>query len=177
VIGRGSIVKPAQRCICIGAVVFLVASQAIPTGAVERGSSSRRVTLVGLVVPTDRRPRDTWSGSLVTDPGDYENIPGIEVRRTRVELPMRGGKPSLENAQVNLGGKTTSASEPIVFNASANEAPIPVAIVADGKTSTITVPGVSANNPAPAAGDQFREPARGLFRAVQLAHGTERCAG
>jgi hypothetical protein len=63
-----------------------------------------KATLVGIVVPTDTRPGDTISGTVVTNPHDYDNVPALKV--VTAEVPLQhdaSGHPSLEGVVVDTG--------------------------------------------------------------------------
>jgi hypothetical protein len=60
--------------------------------------------IVGVVLPTDVRPGDTISGSVVLNPQDYEKTPALHV--IRVEVPLDtgdDGKPTLRGPVVDTG--------------------------------------------------------------------------
>ncbi len=68
--------------------------------------------IVGVVVPDDVPPGQTVSGSLVTDPQKYQNIPGLKVIETTVPA---SGSGSIQGLVVDTGdGKKQPADKPFL---------------------------------------------------------------
>lgn len=76
-----------------------------------------RATLVGLVVPRNIQAGDRVSATLVTNPGDYEGIPGLVVASANVTLPHdRNGHALLTNVVVRPASEAAQpASKAVTF--------------------------------------------------------------
>ncbi len=84
--------------------------------------TGKNVEEVGLVLPTHIRAGERVSGSVVEDPGDYENSP--EVRVTRFALPFAASGPSatLSGWQVDISGEPSQAADgPIALTVPAGQ--------------------------------------------------------
>jgi hypothetical protein len=69
-------------------------------------------TLVGFVRPTDARPDEDNSGSLVLDPKTYESVPGVQV--TLIQLPLardENGQATLQGTVVDTGDGTPQPAD------------------------------------------------------------------
>jgi len=61
-------------------------------------------SIVGIVTPTHRQKDKPFSGSLTTDPKQYQGIPGLHVQEVKVPLLVGGdGKPTLQGLMVDTG--------------------------------------------------------------------------
>lgn len=122
----------ARLLIVAAAVVLAFAHR--PTNANGAGDSMRarevgsrsavpgetprlRSTLVGIVVPGGIQAGDRVSATLVTNPRDYEGIPGLVVTSANVTLPHdRNGHPLLTNVVVRPASEAAQpASKAVTF--------------------------------------------------------------
>jgi hypothetical protein len=61
-------------------------------------------SIVGIVTPAHRQKDKPFSGSLTTDPKQYQGIPGLHVQEVKVPLLVGGdGKPTLQGLRVDTG--------------------------------------------------------------------------
>lgn len=81
---------------------------ALPLLAQQGGTS------VGVVIPRDLARGEQASGSLVLNPGNYTNIPGVQVIATMIPA-QTGSAPALNNFQIELNGQTHAANFPFTF--------------------------------------------------------------
>jgi hypothetical protein len=97
-----------------------------PTPNTFRTSS----TLIGVVLPSDVRPGDTITGTVVRDPKTYEGNPALHVVELTVPLPVdQNGKTSLHGVVVDIGEHPPMpADTPLVYKVPTRTPSIPVTI-------------------------------------------------
>ncbi len=91
-------------------------------------------TLVGLVLPSDTRPGDTITGTVVTDPKTYEHNPTVTVLTTTIPLPVgEDGKPVLTGTTVTVGGGGSQPAEgSVVCDVPKTATNLPVSVTGPG---------------------------------------------
>lgn len=82
---------------------------ALPMMAQQGGTS------VGVVIPKDLGRGEQASGSVVLNPGNYTNIPGVQVITATIPSAQTGSTLALNNFQVELNGRTQPANHPFTF--------------------------------------------------------------
>jgi hypothetical protein len=127
---------------------------------------------VGVVLPQDVITGETVSGSIVVNPSDYANIPGLHVVKGQVP-GVAGSTPAnlLSNYSVQIGGAAAmQADHPFSFTAT-NELPIRI-FRTDGNANegwSTTIPLQSGGgSPMP---KNFSLPPLNLAGAIQRIHG------
>lgn len=88
------------------------------------------VTLVGVVLPSDARPGEPVSGSMVKDPKRFAGIPGLQVVEMQVPL-KRGddGEASFEGVVVDLGdGRHQRAQDGLTVKIAEGASRIPIIV-------------------------------------------------
>ena len=87
-----------------------------------------KTTLVGVVLPADARPGDTISGTVVTNPEQYNDVPALRVVTAEIPLPQDAqGHASLEGVVIDTGdGKRQPADRGLLIALAANAAQIPL---------------------------------------------------
>ena len=69
------------------------------------GSANNNVKEVGLVLPANLHPGERISGSIVDDPGIYEDLPGVTVTRVALPFAASGSAAGLPGWQVAISGQ------------------------------------------------------------------------
>ncbi len=95
--------SPKRAFLVILAILGLAAGGAFRT-AIASPPQAARASLVGVVLPSDTRPGDTVSGRVVTNPKDYEDIPGLHV--VEMQVPAEAGahgEVQLEGMVIGVG--------------------------------------------------------------------------
>jgi hypothetical protein len=90
-----------------------VRSEAPNTPSRTQGNPTLKSMTIGIVLPQDVPAGQMVSGTVVTNPEQYKNTPGLQVIETTVPAPTSG---SLEGLVVDTGdGKQQRADKPILM--------------------------------------------------------------
>ncbi len=147
---------------------ILVADPLVGTGAAKaarppQGAAATAI-LVGVVLPVNVKPGEVGSGSLVTDPDRYEDVPALRVIPLR--LPLQAGASAhatLEDLSVVLDGYSQPADEALTFTVRDGATSLPIVIRRRSDPATLAAgeapiepshgggasPGRPDNTPAP----------------------------
>lgn len=89
-----------------------------------------RATLVGVVLPADRRPNEKVSGSVTLNPKAYAEMPAVQIVEATVPLEVdEAGNASLEGLVVDMpGAPQTPAGSPLVFTVPEQRGVVPVTV-------------------------------------------------
>ncbi|HEY6395138.1 MAG TPA: hypothetical protein VIX12_06940 [Candidatus Binataceae bacterium] len=83
----------------------------------------------GFILPSDRRPGETCTGILVSNPEDYAGIPGLTVVNMEIPEHLKNGRAELAGMVVDTNRqKRQRADGPIVFDNPAGAAEGPVSV-------------------------------------------------
>ncbi len=83
----------------------------IRTGPPPTPAPGSNVKEVGLVLPANVRAGERVSGSVVDDPGDYENDPQVMVTRFALPFAASGKAATLSGWQVEISGEPPQAAD------------------------------------------------------------------
>ena len=73
--------------------------------------TGNNVAEVGFILPAQIRPGERVSGSVVDDPGDYENSPEVMVTRVALPFAATGKATTLAGWQVEISGEPPQAAD------------------------------------------------------------------
>lgn len=92
--------------------------RARPAPAAAKPSAGPNVKEVGLVLPAQMRAGERVSGSVVEDPGAYEDMPELVVTRFAIPFPASGAAANLSGWRVEIPGEQPQAADgPITLSA------------------------------------------------------------
>ncbi len=132
------------------ALIALSALALVPRARALQSQEAAAPIVIGVVVVTELPVGEETSGSVVADPKDYEDIPGLRV--VTAELPSRPtqtttsqGAALLDGILVDLGdGRKQFANEPLTWIPSTRQSALTLAVLlSDGPTqplATVTGP-------------------------------------
>ena len=133
-------------------------------------------TLVGVVLPSDTRPGDTITGTVVTDPKTYEGNPALRVVEVTVPVEVdQTGKKSLHGIVVDVGDQPPMpADTPLVFKVPARTTSIPVTVHREETPSPATptkVPVETKTTEKPATPARYETPSAYTETPIQVLSG------
>ncbi|PYR57608.1 MAG: hypothetical protein DMF85_13185 [Acidobacteria bacterium] len=150
-----------------------------PPGRGIGPAQSTTATLVGVVLPSDARPGDTITGTVVTDPKPYRDIPALRVVETTVPLLRNPeGKATLEHLDLSLGdGFSQPADQPVTVTLPPQGTSLPIEIARDDESEPLFTQKVPIASPpaspavAQARAPRYETPAVAVTGAVQVIRG------